>query len=85
MGEIHISRVPRAEWEDRIKKIKACGVNIVASYLFWLNHEWREGEMDFTGENDIAEFVRLCKENDLLFCLRIGPWCNAEYRNGGFP
>lgn len=85
MGEVHISRLPSEEWKDRILKMKAAGVNIVSSYLFWINHEFEEGKLDFTGENNISEFIRICRENDMYFCLRIGPWVNAEYRNGGFP
>ena len=66
MGEMHISRCPREEWEERILKIKACGVDTIASYIFWINHEFNEGEFDFTGENDIGEFIRLCRK-----CLTI--------------
>ena len=85
MGEMHISRCPREEWEERILKIKACGVDTIASYIFWINHEFNEGEFDFTGENDIGEFIRLCRKHGMYFALRFGPWVNAEYRNGGFP
>ncbi len=85
MGEMHIGRCPREYWEDRILKIKACGVNIIASYVFWINHEFNEGEFDFEGENDISYFIRLCQKHDMYFCLRFGPWVNAEYRNGGIP
>ncbi len=85
IGEMHIGRCPREDWEDRILKIKACGVNVIASYIFWNNHEFYEGEFDFEGENDIGEFLRLCKKHDMYFSLRMGPWVNAEYRNGGIP
>ncbi len=85
MGEVHISRLPREEWEDRILKIKAIGVDTIASYVFWINHEFEEGKLDFSGENDIGEFIGLCQKHGLNFCLRIGPYVNAEYRNGGFP
>lgn len=85
MGELHISRVPRNEWKDRILKMKAAGINIISSYLFWINHEFTEGKIDFTGENDISYFIKLCKDYGMYFALRIGPWVNAEYRNGGFP
>jgi beta-galactosidase len=33
MGEVHFSRVPRAQWEDVILKMKANGINIVACYV----------------------------------------------------
>ncbi len=85
MGEVHISRLPCEEWEDRILKIKAIGVDTIASYVFWINHEFEEGKLDFTGENNIGEFIGLCQKHGLNFCLRLGPYVNAEYRNGGFP
>ncbi len=85
MGEAHISRLPRTEWEDRILKIKAMGITTIASYVFWINHEFEEGTLDFSGENNIGEFIELCQKHGLYFCLRLGPWVNAEYRNGGIP
>lgn len=85
MGEIHISRTRRRDWKDRILKMKAAGINIISSYLFWICHEPEEGRFDFTGENDIAEFIRLCQENGLYFSLRVGPQITAECRNGGYP
>ncbi len=85
MGEIHITRNPRSQWKDRILKMKAQGINIVSSYLIWINHEFHEGHIDFTGENDIREFIKLCAEGGMYFALRIGPWITAECRNGGLP
>lgn len=85
MAEIHISRTRRKDWEDRILKMKANGINIISSYLFWIKHEPIEGQFDFTGENDIREFISLCKKHDMYFALRIGPWITAECRNGGLP
>lgn len=85
MGEICITRTPGKQWKDRILKMKAQGINIVSSYLMWINHEFYEGEFDFTGDNDIGEFIRLCQENGMYFALRFGPWVTAECRNGGLP
>ena len=31
MGEFHFSRYPRQYWEEEILKMKACGINIIAS------------------------------------------------------
>ena len=47
MGEFHFSRYDADEWETELRKIKSCGVSIVASYLFWNHHEAREGEFNF--------------------------------------
>lgn len=32
-GSIHYFRVPRAYWEDRLLKLKACGLNTLTTYF----------------------------------------------------
>ncbi len=85
MGEMHYSRVPREKWEETLLKMKSGGIDIVASYVFWLHHEEEKGSFSFTGNRDIRHFVELCRSLGLEFCLRIGPWAHGECRNGGFP
>ncbi len=85
MGEIHYSRYPREKWRDSLRRMKACGVEIVATYVFWIHHEEQEGCFDFTGRRDVGAFLRLCKEEGLDVWFRIGPWCHGECRHGGFP
>ncbi len=85
MGEFHYSRYPREEWRGEIRKMKACGVEIIATYVFWIHHEAKEGVFDFTGQRDVGEFLRICGEEGLYVWLRIGPWCHGECRHGGFP
>ncbi len=85
MGEFHYSRYPRDEWRTELYKMKACGVNIVSTYAFWLHHEKTENVFDFSGRRDAGEFLRLCAECGVYAWLRIGPWCHGEARNGGFP
>ncbi|NCB91156.1 MAG: beta-galactosidase [Clostridia bacterium] len=85
MGEFHFSRCNPAFWREEIAKMKAGGIDILATYVFWIYHEERQGEWDFTGEKDLGEFVRLCREEDMPVLLRIGPWAHGECRNGGFP
>lgn len=85
MGEFHYARYPHAYWRDEINKMKACGVDIVASYVFWIHHEETEGRFDFTGSLDLRAFLRDCADEGLSVFLRIGPWCHGEARNGGFP
>ena len=62
-AEIHYPRIPREYWEHRIKMCKALGMNTICIYIFWNIHEQKEGEFDFTGNNDIAEFCRLAQKN----------------------
>ncbi len=85
MGEFHYSRYPREEWRGEIRKMKACGVDIVATYVFWIHHEEEEGLFDFSGRRDVGEFLRICGEEGVYVWFRIGPWCHGECRHGGFP
>ena len=84
-GELHYSRVPRAEWEERLRLMRSGGVTAVATYVFWNHHEPEPGRRDFHGGLDVAAFVALCARVGLDVVLRIGPWAHGEVRNGGFP
>ena len=85
MGEFQYSRTFLGDWDTDLKKMKALGINTVATYVFWIHHEESEGEFDFSGNRNIRLFLELCQKNNLSVCLRIGPWVHAECRNGGFP
>lgn len=85
MGEFHFSRYDRRYWKESLLKMKAGGVNIVATYIIWIHHEEIEGEYNFEGNCDLRAFVETVKEVGLYLCLRTGPWSHAEARNGGFP
>lgn len=84
-AEMHYPRIPRPYWEHRIQMCKALGMNTVCIYVFWNIHEHREGEFDFTNNNDVAEFCRLCQKNDLFVIVRPGPYVCAEWEMGGLP
>lgn len=84
-GTIHYFRVVPEYWEDRLKKLKACGFNTVETYTCWNLHERREGEFDFSGILDIARFIRIAKEQGLYVILRPGPYICAELEFGGLP
>ncbi|MBQ3518721.1 MAG: beta-galactosidase [Clostridia bacterium] len=85
MGEMHYSRVPCDRWEENLRKMKEGGIDVVASYVFWIHHEEQKGEFVFSDNRDIRCFINLCHKTGLEFCLRIGPWAHGECRNGGFP
>ena len=84
-GELHYSRVPRAEWGERLRLMRAGGVTVVASYVFWNHHEAEQGRARFDGGLDVGAFVETCTLVGLDVVMRIGPWCHGEVRNGGFP
>ena len=85
MGEMHYARVPQAEWRDELLKMKAGGVDIVATYVFWIHHEEIEGQWDWRGQRDLKKFLQTCNDVGLKVIVRCGPWCHGEVRNGGFP
>lgn len=85
MGEFHYARYPEKEWRRELLKMKAGGVNIIATYVFWIHHEEQEGVYDWSGCRNLRAFVEACKSVGLPIVLRLGPWCHGEVRNGGFP
>ena len=84
-GEMHPARVPHEYWADRLKMIHAMGLNTVSIYVFWTQHEPEEGQYNFKGDADIAEFVRLAQKEGLWVIVRPGPYCCAEWEFGGYP
>ncbi|MDE6339700.1 MAG: beta-galactosidase, partial [Muribaculaceae bacterium] len=84
-AELHYPRIPKEYWEHRIKMSKALGMNTICLYTFWNSHEPKEDEFDFTGQNDLREFIKLCQKNDMKVILRPGPYVCAEWEMGGLP
>ena len=84
-AEVHYPRIPRPYWEHRIQMCKALGMNAVCIYIFWNIHEQQEGQFDFTGNNDVAEFCRIAQKNGLYVIVRPGPYVCAEWEMGGLP
>jgi beta-galactosidase len=84
-GTIHYPRVPREYWRDRLRKARAMGLNTVETYVFWNLHEPKPGVFDFSGQLDVAAFIRMAQEEGLNVLLRPGPYVFAEWEAGGFP
>lgn len=85
MGEFHYSRYPANEWAAELRKMKAGGIDIVATYVFWIHHEEIEGDWEWSGQKDLHRFVELAGAAGLKVIVRAGPWCHGEVRNGGLP
>jgi beta-galactosidase len=84
-GEMHYPRIPREYWHDRLKKARAMGLNTITTYVFWNLHEPKPGVYDFSGQNDVAAFIRAAQEEGLYVILRPGPYVCAEWDLGGLP
>lgn len=85
IGEFHFSRYPHQYWDEELKKLKAGGVSVVATYVFWNMHEFNEGKFDWTGDLNVRLFTEFCAKNGLDVLIRIGPFDHGEIRNGGIP
>lgn len=84
-GEIHYPRVPRAAWRQRMQMAKAMGINTIGTYVFWNVNQPEKDRFDFTGNNDIAAFVKTAQEEGLWVIVRPSPYVCAEWDFGGYP
>jgi len=85
-GEMHFARVPQPYWRQRLKMIKAMGLNTVCTYVFWNYHETAPGVWNFKTDNhNIREFIKTAQQEGLMVILRPGPYACAEWEFGGYP
>ncbi|MCU6479354.1 glycoside hydrolase family 35 protein [Arthrobacter sp. A2-55] len=85
-GAIHYFRVHPEQWQDRIDRLVALGVNTLDTYVAWNFHQPEKGVApDFTGWRDLARFITMAGDAGLDVIVRPGPYICAEWDNGGFP
>lgn len=84
-GAVHYFRNMPDTWPDIFKKLKAIGCNCVETYCVWNMHEKHKGEYDFTGNLNIAAFIRQAQKEELMVIVRPGPYICAEWEFGGLP
>lgn len=84
-GAIHYFRVVPEYWEDRLKKLKNCGLNTVETYVPWNLHEPEEGEFCFEGICDMERFFQTADALGLYVIVRPSPYICAEWEGGGLP
>lgn len=84
-GEMHYTRIPRAQWPDRFALARAMGLNTISTYVFWDVHEPKPGVFNFSGQDNLAEYIREAQQAGLYVILRPGPYICAEWDLGGYP
>ena len=62
MGEYHFARAGSEDWYTELCKMKAGGISIVATYMFWIYHEETEGEFDLELQNRVLDYYFNSKE-----------------------
>ncbi len=83
-GEMHYARVPPGYWRDRLLRLRALGMNTVATYVPWNIHEERPGRFNFTLLTDFLDLTET-EEVGLHVLLRMGPYMCGEWTFGGLP
>ncbi|MET3938889.1 beta-galactosidase [Paenibacillus sp. PvP094] len=84
-GAIHYFRVVPEYWEDRLLKLKACGLNTVETYVPWNFHEPQPGQYRFEGMADLEGFIQIAADVGLYVIVRPSPYICAEWEFGGLP
>jgi beta-galactosidase len=84
-GALHYFRVRPEQWGDRLRKLRAMGLNTVETYVAWNLHEPRPGEFDFSGGLDLVAFLEQAAALGLRAIVRPGPYICAEWEMGGLP
>lgn len=91
-GALHYFRIPQDYWRDRLRKMRAAGINAVETYMPWNLHEPQPGVFDFGSGGtdfesflDVQKFIQTAKEEDLFVIIRPGPYICAEWEFGGLP
>ena len=84
-GAVHYFRNMPDTWRDIFKKMCAMGCNCVETYCAWNMHEKQPGVYDFSGNLDIAQFLKIAGEEGLMAIVRPGPYICSEWEFGGLP
>ena len=72
-GEMHYSRIPRAQWRTRLLRIQRAGYNTIQTYAFWNFHEPQEGKFNFSGDHDLDAYLKLIHSLGMYAIVRRGP------------
>lgn len=84
-GAIHYFRTVPEYWEDRLLKLKACGLNTVETYVPWNAHEEVQGEFNFDWILDIENFLDIAQKLGIYAIVRPAPYICSEWEFGGLP
>ncbi|MGN0163049.1 MAG: beta-galactosidase, partial [Candidatus Ornithomonoglobus sp.] len=84
-GAIHYFRIHPEQWEDRLYKLKLCGLNTVETYIAWNVQEPQRGKFNFEGFGDFERFITIAENLGLNVIIRPGPFICAEWEMGGLP
>lgn len=77
-GSFHYFRALPQTWRQKLRTMRAAGLNAVTTYIEWSLHNPKPDIFIWEGIGDIEQFIRLAAEEDLYVILRPGPYICAE-------
>lgn len=77
-GSFHYFRALPQRWREKLRTMRAAGLNAVTTYVEWSLHNSHPDQYQWDGIANVEEFVRIAAEEDLLVILRPGPYICAE-------
>lgn len=84
-GSFHYFRALPQTWREKLKTMRAGGLNVVDIYIQWSLHNPEDGVYNWEGIADVEHIVQIAHEEGLYVILRPGPYICAEIDNGGLP
>jgi hypothetical protein len=88
-ADFHYFRIPHAQWELMLTRLKQMGVSDVTVTLPWCFHEFQQGTIDLCGttsaRRDVAGLLSLCTLFNLHCILKPGPYSNGGILGEGIP
>lgn len=84
-GSFHYFRALPETWRQKMRTMRAGGLNAVDLYIQWSLHNPEDGVYRWDGIANVEQVVQIAMEEDLLVILRPGPYICAEIDNGGLP
>lgn len=89
MGEMHYWRLAPEYWRRALESCRRLGLDMVATYVPWQDHELAPGRFDFTGASsprrNLAACLDLVHELGFRCFIRPGPYIYSEWTNAGVP
>ncbi|XP_023174948.2 beta-galactosidase isoform X1 [Drosophila hydei] len=84
-GSFHYFRALPDAWRNRLRTMRAAGLNALDTYVEWSLHNPHDGEYNWEGIADVVKFLEIAQEENFYIVLRPGPYICAERDNGGLP
>lgn len=80
-GSFHYFRALPDVWEDRLKVMRAAGLNAIDTYIEWSLHNPEDSTYQFDGIANVEHFLELAQKQGFVVILRPGPYICAERDN----